>query len=205
LSEDARQKLALSIGAANTADVPEQMFGAVQYHLSSYPGAIQAVDNAPRASDCVTEFRILGQHADALTKALRSANPRIMETLQADLETDHAITLDAVQAAITSLSASTSHMIEVFAAEADRGGRPKLQALGMLIDSLRKLFKTHYRGTNGGRRRRGAVQQLTDRQNNELQFLRVALADAGIKVGEPKLRKMLIAHRQEKKPPRQKR
>jgi hypothetical protein len=186
----------LSIGLEDTADVAEEMFGQVQYHLSSYPGAIQVVDNAPRASDYVTEFRMLKEHADALTSALQSANARILGSLEADLETDHATTLDAVQTVISTLSESASHMIAKFGA--DLGGRPKLLAQRLLIDHLCKIFETYYRGPDTGAGRRGTMKQLTDQQAGELNFLRVALVEAGIKLDGHKLRKMLLSRCQDK-------
>jgi hypothetical protein len=189
LSDAARKQLAWIVGLAEEPDTAllGKMFIRMQHHLGIYPGSVQALDNAPRAADYVSEFHTLKQHADALLNALISANPRIMEDLEAELgESTHSASLAAVQAAIVALSSSATNRIAVYGA--DRGGRPKQVALGLLIDSLRKIFKAYYRGTDA------------DARNAELQFLRVALADARIKINAEKLGKLLIARRQGKKP-----
>jgi hypothetical protein len=191
LSDEARKRLAGVVGLSDEPDtaVLRKMFIQMQHHLGIYPGSVQPLDNAPRAADYVSEFQTLKQHADALISALGAANSRIMEDLEAELEEpNHSTSLVAVRAAIAALITGTANRIAVYGA--DRGGRPKQVALGLLIDSLRKIFKTYYRGTAAGER------------NAELQFLRAALADAHIKIDAEKVGKLLTAHRQGKKPPK---
>jgi hypothetical protein len=191
LSDEARKRLAEIVGLAHESDTADlgQMFIRVQHHLGIYPGSVQLLDNAPRAADYVSEFQALKEHAEALISALKAANPRIMEDLEAEMEEPaHSTSLVAVQAAIAALIKGTANRITVYGA--DPGGRPKQVALGLLIDSLLKIFKAYYRGT------------ADDERNAELQFLTAALADAHIQIEARKLGKLLNAHRQGKKPPK---
>lgn len=188
--------MALSVGLTRPKDVARlaKMLAKVQHHLGAHPGAIQAIDNAPRAPDYVTEFRMLKRHTDALTGALQSANARILESL--DLNS-----LEAARTGVAALGADLATMIAAYsAAKADRGGRPKQQALGLLIHSLRKIFKAYYRrGTKSSTAESDTTKRLA-KQKAERQFLGAALTD--IKIDARKLGKRMIAHRQGKKPPK---
>jgi hypothetical protein len=52
------------------------------------------------------------------------------------------------------------------------------------ILTLRRIFRDHYEGPKGSRRKRGAFQYRADCEKRELEFVEVALLDADIiKIG----------------------
>ena len=63
-------------------------------------------------------------------------------------------------------------------------GPPINVALRIVIDKLRRVFAKHYRGPPHERINTGSVSNLSERENDEIEFVSVALNDAGIEYPE---------------------
>lgn len=59
--------------------------------------------------------------------------------------------------------------------------RPSRKALRVTVNDLRKIFRQYYRGEDEPRVQKGAISNLSPRENDELEFIRVALRSAGIR------------------------
>lgn len=202
LSDSARLKLTEAVGLSsaddNTARL-ETMCMKVQHALGAYYGAIQAVDNAPRASDYVREYARLEHDAKGFLEDLAASSERIKEDLEAELATVHATDLHAIERSIRLLAAALKARARIYAAESEDGGRPRSLAIKILIDPLRSIFADCYsKDVERRPRRRGAIKAISPQEADELAFIRVAISDAGIRLDNEKLKRLLRRRRQGK-------
>jgi hypothetical protein len=182
LSEDAREKLATLIGL-NSSDDPEALavvFTEVSRLLGIYPGAVQAIDNAPRPSDYSRSFRELASQARDLQRGLNALTPHLREQLDACVMAEPTRRLGDAESAIRDLIAALDDGSKRWAGvRVGSSGRPKQNALRLVVGGLSAVFRQRYRGP---RESGAAITNRGELEKHEGVFIKVALADAHIVV-----------------------
>jgi hypothetical protein len=212
LTDAAQIKLAQAVGLSPAADSARlgKMHLKVQHVLGAYCGAIQAVDNAPRASDYARDYGRLERDAKVLLEDLAAFSERMKEDLQAELATVHEIELSTIERDLRFLNAALEARSRVYAAEPDDGaetqskrrGRPRSRAIEILIETLQSIFVRIYsKDAQVRARKRGAIKARSSREEDELDFVRVSISDAGIRIDNAKLKRLLRRSRQVKESP----
>jgi hypothetical protein len=134
----------------------------------------QHLDKTPRPADYVAAFRPVGKRAMELHDEIAS-----WTKFFSDQFSFRGIDISDVEAALATLVDVSASVVREFKALPSRGA-PKNTALCHSIQSLRQLFRTHYRGPRTGRRRRGSFQHPGPEETRELAFVETALLDARV-------------------------
>lgn len=180
ISEETELALLGHAGIQNAASTEARhLLGAAGLLLGQYRGAVQALDNAPRAVEYVRAARAISSHCDALAKLLQSLPPHVRDQVQAELFAVPSAELPAIENAIARLRAAAATMAGIYAREPSRGRRP-MRALALTVARLRELFQAHYAGPRDPPRQRGAFKYRSEMQERERRFVLCALDAIGI-------------------------
>jgi len=171
--------LAQTLGMTTTEDdnVLHEIFLKVESWLGSYPGAVQALDNAPRPQDYVRVYAGIRKQTTELLNNLHSLTEFYSEKYALEKDTLGEGGIDAIEITLAKLFAATLALEQRYEREQDVG-RPKGDALCAVIKGLRKIFRKHYKGPFGARKERGAITALAEQEQRELSFVELALKDA---------------------------
>lgn len=146
----------------------------VQQWLGAFPQLEKNVDRAPRAADYVTAFKPLRRDASALLKKLGALNGYLRDQLDV-----RSIGIEKIEEALRSLTSVSEDISTEFESHSSKGAK-KNSALMEVIRRLRLLFRHNYCGPQERRPTRGAFENLSVQERNELDFIYVALHDARI-------------------------
>jgi hypothetical protein len=188
---------------SRSVKVVKKALDRVETILGGYPGAVGALNLAPRPADYVTRLRPIARKAfdllqmiegsdtwtrDAVTlkiKALqrvRTSAP-LIEPIEPEREpvSEPPRTVGDVSLALACLADACNAVIKENMGLPSKGA-PKKAARDEVAKELCKVFAEHSRRWSRKRPRRGAFQQLSEYEANEREFIAAALADAKIPV-----------------------
>jgi hypothetical protein len=129
------------------------------------------IDNPPRAADYIAEFGRVRLDAHKLSERIEKWDYYYRDELFENIETFEQALWSLIDACGTVVS-----RYEAMGPNASKG-RKKNDALAIGIARLRKIFRANYRGQREERKQRGAVESLAVWEQDETEFVRVALRD----------------------------
>ncbi len=187
LGNSARTELASLLGLDDATEHKRQVraLARVEMVLGSYAAAVSALDNAPRAADYRARLVPIGKEAFALLNSVCALDAWMKDAITLELKDAHSADahlpdgIAVVEFALGALADATVKAVKRYGDEQSLGrkGRPALLAT---IAALRRIFR-EARGDDADERvRHGAQSNFTEYENEELDFLRVALKDANI-------------------------
>jgi hypothetical protein len=154
----------------------------IETWLGAYKGAVVALDNAPRPAHYVARLRkiskIISKAAPAIVDSLYW-NEWVRNELIRELPDPTSRGLEARERALIEIGDAANAALKRFEGIKSQG-RPPHAALQTIIDNLRKVFETYYRGGETKRIRYGAISSLSAREAEEREFVRFAIEDAKI-------------------------
>jgi hypothetical protein len=178
LSEGTKKKLIDLLGLESSspthAEQIEKAIRKVEYWLGFYPGGIQALDNAPRAADYRVEITSVQKQAIGLLNKLHGLNQWMCDVLDV-----HGAKVDDLDLPLIALIDSTTKALSAIPNKENRG-QPKRLASKKVIGELRRIFESYYIAGESERNTSGACDPLSEKEADEVEFLKTALADANI-------------------------
>ncbi len=178
LSESAEKELAGLLGlddpSAPDSKRASEALREIERWLGFYPGAVQAHVKVPRSADYRAILPPIEAGATGLVSKLGGLNPWMRDALEV-----RGANVASLEEALTELRDATSSTIGDIGSGESRG-KPKDIAFRVLIGKLRRVFIRYYAGGDFRRRTTGAVKPLSESQGDEVDFVKIALRDAGI-------------------------
>lgn len=168
----------------------------VKHWLGWYRGAVGAIDNAPRPANyraCISPLR---GEACTLLARIGGLDTWMRDALEIELKEAHqqdALSPDClypIERALAALATAAADAVKTYGRDESRGA-PERAALRKLVAELRAVFAGARGKDRAERVSVGAQSNLTEYENDEIDFLRVALNDAGIPL--PKRLRSLFA------------
>lgn len=143
----------------------------IEVRLGSYPGLVKAMDEEPRAADYKQSLKPIRDQAFSLIQKLCALNYWEINALRDARYGDPVTALcDLVNASDDALRRTSG----------ESRGRRKNAALKLIIVELRSIFAHNYQGGERRRRRNGTAESLSQKENDEIDFIKTALNDAAI-------------------------
>jgi hypothetical protein len=178
LSENAKtellERLGLDSKIPDDANKGAKALRVVEYWLGFYPGGVDALDNAPRSADYRQTLTPIRKRAYKLCNDLCELNQWMCEAVEIRDVDVNALKLSLI-ALVDAIGKAVSEM-----GNTESRGRPKDQALRQVVGELRRIFMRYHRGANLQRSIKGAVTPLSERENEEVEFVEIALDEANI-------------------------
>jgi hypothetical protein len=194
LTNEACKHLAKFIGLTpgNDPQALDGVLAEVSRLLGLYLPAVQALDNAPRASEYVQSFGRLATQACDLRRGLDVLSPHVREQLDAYLIARSTGSLESAEKAIRDLVTSLEEGQRSWRKTGVKSsGRPKQVALRMVVGDLRAVFRRYYRGPLDANGKRGKFIRRREMEKRERDFITAALSDAHIEARD--LDKLLLS------------
>ncbi len=179
LSDTAKEELVNLLGfdckLSNAPDQAVKALRKIEKWLGFYPGAVVALKNAPTAADYRETLMPIGKSARALDSDLRDMHSWIRNSLAACK-----VDVEKLEIALNALVNATESILKE-KANVDSRGRPQQEALKKVIGELRKIFVLYYCGNaRTDQQKTGSIKLLSERENDEVEFIKIALEDASI-------------------------
>jgi len=147
----------------------------VELALGAFEPLRANVEGAPRPADYRRVLTALRDDAARLANALGNLDGYMRD----DLTVTRGLDVYAVERALSELHAAARDAVAEHAALGSRG-RPASEALRWVVGELCAAYAKGRRGKRGRRRRVGNQSNLTEWEQDRLEFVRIALDDARI-------------------------
>jgi len=174
LNEDAKREILERLGLSESHDQATFAILDTETWLGLYPKAVEAIDHAPRAADYKPTYSRLNRQTIALYKTLTDLNGWESDALELQ-----GVKLDDLNLALAGLLDAITREIKTFDGIESRG-QPMKGALCNVVTGLRSVFATYYQGGEDDRTCTGSAENLSEKENDELEFIELALSAASI-------------------------
>jgi hypothetical protein len=158
----------------------EKCLRGVEYWLGFYPGAVEAIDNAPTISVYRREIEAVRATAFELLHLVTSGtNPFTRDILNAHFEPAASITgLDKMAFEAANFLDACNSALQALAKEKYRGqGRKKAGARERVLANLVRLYGEYSKRQRGPRTKTGFAEKRTTFEQGEIDFVRAAFAE----------------------------
>lgn len=143
----------------------------IEARLGDFPKLVKGMDEEPRATDYRQSLIPIRKQAESLIDKLCGLNFWEINALR-DAKYGDPV------AALCELVNASNDVLKSIGGESR--GRRKNAALKLIIVELRSIFAQNYQGGERGRRQDGAAESLSQKEYDEIEFIKTALDDADI-------------------------
>ena len=182
LTDNARAKLleALGFDATIPADRDDgsPALELVQSALGAFLALVEHVEGAPRPADYRAALTPICEAAERLANEIGNLNGYIFDALNIALSPTQ-VEIYAAEDSLLKLRAAAVRVLEQYG-QLESRGRPKSEALQLVVGALCKVYEQHSRNERDARATFGSQSNLSAWEQDRIEFIRVALADAAI-------------------------
>lgn len=200
LSADARVEIASLLGFDAPPGAEDQIpelskaLEDVETILGFYAGAVDSLGNAPRPAHIQLASQQVADSSNRLLEDLKSLHSWIRDSLNQKLGSqDLDFDLDDMENQLSHLE-SSAKAVASEQGDSESRGRPTSEsaALREVVRRLRKVFYRSVAGRNSSRREQGAVNWLSEPEQDEVEFICMALDD--VQIPHPRNLRKVIQH-----------